>query len=121
MAIRDNAYVYLIYGMYYMLNIVASKMDDAQAVLIRAAEPLDGWLTDLSGPGKLAREMKIKRGHNGIDLTGDVIYLELGEKKRPRIIRTKRIGIDYAGEWKDELLRFIDADSSAVSKPRLPT
>src|SRR3984893_12460276 len=50
-----RAYVYLIYGMYEMFNIVASEQDDAQAVLIRAAEPLDDWDADLSGPGKLTR------------------------------------------------------------------
>src|SRR5258706_7626447 len=49
-----HAYVYFIYGMYDMLNIVASNVDDAQAVLVRAAEPLDDWKAGLSGPGKLA-------------------------------------------------------------------
>src|SRR5438309_11559413 len=47
-----HAYVYLIYGMYEMFNIVASVEEDAQAVLIRAAEPMDGWDANLSGPGK---------------------------------------------------------------------
>src|SRR4051794_5131904 len=46
-----HAYVYFIYGMYDMLNIVTGDVDDAQAVLIRAAEPLDAWDEDLSGPG----------------------------------------------------------------------
>src|SRR5579862_9845037 len=45
-----RAYVYLIYGMYDMFNIVAGDVDDPQAVLIRAAEPLDAWTADLSGP-----------------------------------------------------------------------
>src|SRR4030081_773672 len=52
-----RAYVYLIYGMYTMLNIVAGETGEAAAVLVRAAEPLDGWQADLSGPGKLARAM----------------------------------------------------------------
>ena len=56
-----RAYVYLIYGMYDMLNIVASHVDDPQAVLIRGAVPLDGWKADLSGPGKLARALRITR------------------------------------------------------------
>ena len=50
-----HAYVYFIYGMYEMLNIVASHVNDAQAVLIRAAEPLDGWDENLTGPGRFAR------------------------------------------------------------------
>src|SRR5881392_616508 len=56
-----HAYVYLIYGMYDMLNIVSGGVGDAQAVLVRAAEPMDGWDADLSGPGKLARGMRITR------------------------------------------------------------
>src|SRR5689334_4099031 len=62
-----HAYVYFIYGMYHMLNIVAAHVDDAQAVLIRAADPLDGWDVDLSGPGKLAREFHLTRADNGRD------------------------------------------------------
>jgi DNA-3-methyladenine glycosylase len=113
-----RAYVYLIYGMYEMFNIVASEPDDAQAVLIRAAEPLDGWTADLSGPGKLTRELHITRAENGLDLTGDKLYLTADPTYQARIARTKRIGIDYAKEWAHELFRFIDLKSSAVSKPR---
>src|SRR3954463_473244 len=54
-----HAYVYLIYGMYPMLNIVSGEPGEPQAVLVRAAEPLDGWHANLSGPGKLCREMRI--------------------------------------------------------------
>jgi DNA-3-methyladenine glycosylase len=110
------AYVYLIYGMHDMLNIVSGAVDDAQAVLIRAAEPLDGLCLNLSGPGKLTRAMQITRADNGLDLTGDDLFLMDDNAARPRIIRTPRIGVDYAAEWKDEPLRFLDADSRAVSK-----
>jgi DNA-3-methyladenine glycosylase len=114
-----HAYVYFIYGMYEMFNIVAATEGDAQAVLLRAGEPLDGWQADLSGPGKLARAMQIKRSDNGIDLTGDKLFvLAADSRQRPRIVRTRRVGVDYAGEWKDALLRFYDADSKSVSKPR---
>jgi DNA-3-methyladenine glycosylase len=111
-----HAYVYLIYGMYEMFNIVASTTGDAQAVLIRAAEPLDGWHADLSGPGKLSRALGITRADNGLDLTGTRMFLRADADNRPRIVTTKRIGIDYAEKWKDAPLRFIDADSSAVSR-----
>ena len=110
-----HAYVYLIYGMYNMFNIVAGKTGKAQAVLIRAAEPLDGWQADLSGPGKLTRGLEITKSYDGVDLRGDRLYLLSGSRIRPRIKRSKRIGIEYAKEWKDTLLRFYDADSPAVS------
>ena len=118
------SYVYLIYGMYPMLNIVCADEGDAQAVLIRAAEPLApaGWDADLSGPGKLCREMKIAMSDNALDLTrGEKLWLERTEEQPPRIEKSRRIGIDYAGEWKDALLRFYDAESAAVSKPRWKT
>jgi DNA-3-methyladenine glycosylase len=110
-----HAYIYLIYGMYNMFNIVAGKTGKAQAVLIRAAEPLDEWQADLSGPGKLTRALKITRSYHGMDLCGDALYLLSGSRIRPRIKRSKRIGIQYAKEWKDALLRFYDAESAAVS------
>ena len=64
-----HAYVYLIYGMYPRLNIVSGKPGDAEAVLIRAAEPIGGWDANLSGPGKLCREMRITLADNTLDLT----------------------------------------------------
>ena len=110
-----HAYVYLIYGMYHMLNIVAGE--PGSAVLIRAAEPLDGWQVNLSGPGRLARGMGITRPDNGVDLTAQRLFLLDDPADRPRIACGPRIGVDYAKHWKDELLRFADADSAAVSKP----
>jgi len=113
-----HAYVYFIYGMYEMLNFVCAPKGNAQAVLVRAAEPLDGWETDLSGPGKLAREMKIRRSDNGVDLTGEELFVMEDGNSHRRVIPGKRIGVDYAKEWKDQLLRFCDADSPAVSRPK---
>jgi 3-methyladenine DNA glycosylase Mpg len=94
---------------------VAGKTGKAQAVLIRAAEPLDEWQADLSGPGKLTRALKITRSYDSMDLCGDKLYLLSSSRIRLRIKRSKRIGIEYAKEWKDTLLRFYDADSPAVS------
>jgi DNA-3-methyladenine glycosylase len=118
-----HAYVYFIYGMHDMLNIVASTVGDAQAVLIRAAEPLDGWEANLAGPGRLTRAMHItRRADNGLDLTGDKLFLLDADAAapQPRIAVTKRVGVDYAGDWMHALLRFLDADSPAVSRPRPP-
>lgn len=104
------AYIYLIYGIHHMLNFVCSVKDDPQAVLIRGAVPLDNWKVDLTGPGKLARHFQLTREHNGVQLTGDQLFVEADAAYQPQIVRTKRIGIDYAKEWKDELLRFIDTN-----------
>lgn len=104
------AYVYLIYGIHDMFNIVAASIGDAQAVLIRGAAALGDFQADLSGPGKLARAMKITRDLNGIDLTGDQLFLVDDAFVAERILRTPRIGVDYSGLWKEAMLRFIDAD-----------
>jgi DNA-3-methyladenine glycosylase len=112
-----HAYVYFIYGMYDMLNIVAGKTGSGQAVLIRAAEPI-GWEADLSGPGKLARAMRITRAQNGLDLTtGKELFLHANSIAPMKIARSKRIGVDYAGHWKHRLLRFTDPASKSLSRP----
>jgi DNA-3-methyladenine glycosylase len=99
--------VYLIYGIYEMLNVVAVE---AQAVLIRAAEPLDDWNADLSGPGRLTRALQITGSENGLDLTGAELFFLDDLTYQPRLSSAKRIGIDYAREWKDARLRFFDAN-----------
>jgi len=114
-----HAYVYLIYGMYDMFNIVAGRTGSGQAVLIRAAEPLGGWKADLTGPGKLTRALKITRSSNGLDLTGGRLFLLRDPNYHPRTKKAKRVGVDYAKEWKDALLRFFDAKSPSVSKQGL--
>ncbi len=101
------AYVYLIYGMYHMLNIVTAAEGDAQAVLLRGAEPMDRWNVSLSGPGKLARAFDITLADRGLDLTGDDLYIVKDWQYHLETITTPRIGIDYAGEWKDAPLRFV--------------
>ncbi len=111
-----RAYVYLIYGMYAMFNMVAGTVGSGQAVLIRAAEPLDGWKADLSGPGRLARGLWITRSVNGLDLTGETLHVVQDPDSRPRVKKTKRVGVEYAGHWKHRLLRFYDAASPAVSR-----
>jgi DNA-3-methyladenine glycosylase len=112
---HGHAYVYFIYGMYTMLNIVCGRKGEAQAILIRAAEPLDGWDADLSGPGKLARALQITMADNGLPMTGDRLYLE-DAPPPAQIARTTRVGVDYSGDWARELLRFYDPASPAVSR-----
>jgi DNA-3-methyladenine glycosylase len=103
-----RAYVYLIYGMYEMLNVVAGAAGQGQGVLFRAAAPLDDWNANLSGPGRLTRGMQITRLQNGLNLTGAQLYLLDDPDYRPTVETTKRIGIDYARHWKDAPLRFVD-------------
>ena len=113
-----HAYVYFVYGMHWMFNVVAGVEGEAHAVLIRGAEPLDGWQADLTGPAKLARHFKIARRENGQDITGNDIHFLPDAGYRPRIIKTKRIGVEYAGRWKDRLLRFVDAANPVAAKLR---
>jgi DNA-3-methyladenine glycosylase len=105
-----RAYVYLIYGIHEMLNVVAGAVGQGQAVLIRAALPLDDWQADLSGPGRLTRALQVTRLQNGLDLTGTQLYLLDNPRYQPVVQSAKRIGIDYAREWKDAPLRFVDAN-----------
>jgi DNA-3-methyladenine glycosylase len=111
-----RAYVYLIYGMHWMMNVVVGG--EAEAVLLRAAEPLDGWDVDLSGPGRLARGFGITLADNGRSVTQGELAFHADPAYQPRIIKRKRVGVDYAGHWKNRLLRFIDVASPAAAKLR---
>jgi len=113
-----RAYVYFIYGMYWMFNVVAGRTGHAHAILVRAAEPLDGWDADLTGPGKLARAFRITRKHNALVLTGDDFHFEADPAWRARIVRLKRIGVDYAGPWKHKLYRFVDVRNPVAKRLR---
>ncbi len=108
-------YVYLIYGMHNMFNVVTGKEGEGQAVLVRALEPLENIKGKTDGPGKLTKTMGITRDHNKVDLTGESLWLEQAPKVK-NIVTTPRIGIDYAKEWKDAPLRFYDSDSEFISK-----
>ena len=110
-----HAYVYFIYGMHWMFNVVAGVTGEAHAILVRGAQPLDGWDVNLHGPGRFARGFGIGRFDNGLDLTEAETYFIEDSNHRPRILRSKRIGVDYARHWKDRLLRFIDASEDEKS------
>ncbi len=113
------AYVYFIYGMYYCLNVVSSKKDHPEAVLIRALEPCDGIdfmkmksqqfneKKILNGPGKLCKVLEITKTFNTHDLTEKPLWIEEGRKiSKKDIISSPRINIGYAEEWAHEPLRF---------------
>jgi DNA-3-methyladenine glycosylase len=94
-------YVYLIYGMYWMLNFVTGMDQNPQAVLIRGT---DG----ANGPGVLTRKLKIDGSFYGESLfNSERIWLE-PETTDHTIITRPRIGIDYAGEpWISKPWRFL--------------
>jgi DNA-3-methyladenine glycosylase len=93
-------YIYLIYGMYWMLNVVTGQEDDPQAVLIRGVE-------NIPGPGRLTKSFGIDRSFYGEDLvSSERIWFE-NNGFVPAVKQGKRIGIDYAGEiWKSKPWRY---------------
>jgi len=122
-----HSYIYLIYGMYNMLNAVTGEAVDPCAVLIRGGEPVEGtdamsrnrfgvpW-GELSGtqrrslcdgPGKICKAMGLSRAHNGLDLTGSELFICAGGEIAPyQIEMGPRIGVDYAGEAAKWALNF---------------
>lgn len=118
-----HAYVYFVYGMHYCLNVVTEKENNPRAVLIRALEPIivppdKKGRRSLNGPAKLCKEFKIDKKLNGWSLTiGKKLWIEKGENIKPsQIKKSKRVGVDYAGTWKDRLLRFYIKNNDFVSK-----
>ena len=128
-----HAYVYLIYGMYHCLNFVTEPEGEPAAVLIRGVEPAAGAevirrlrygdkpLTAyrlknfLNGPGKVCQGFSLSRAENGLDLTGDTLFVCAGPEDlglpppppvRERICAGPRIGVDYAEEARDFPWRF---------------
>ncbi len=116
------SYVYFTYGMHHLFNVVTGKKEVPHAILIRAIYPLTGCEIMLkrtgkqkinhqltNGPAKMAKALGINKSHNGISLTGNIIWIEDNgiSVYENDIKATPRIGIDYAGE--DALLpyRFI--------------
>jgi DNA-3-methyladenine glycosylase len=107
------AYVYMIYGMYFCMNVVT---EHAAAVLIRAIEPVRGLAGKTSGPGLLCNAMKIDRRLNGHDLLSDDLFIARGSVSG-RIVKRPRIGVEYAGHWARRHLRFYIAGNPFISRP----
>ncbi len=124
-------YIYLIYGMYYCLNIVTNVKDTPHAVLIRALEPLDDEalqvaalnrpikskkIFDLTnGPGKLCKALEIDKTLNESDVTRKgPIWITEGSHEF-QVISDKRINIPYAMEYQDVEWRFYIKDNKFVS------
>jgi DNA-3-methyladenine glycosylase len=135
------AYVYVIYGVHHCLCIVTEPENRPGVVLVRALRPVSGLdlmvkrrnlslngqsfsraqeiLRLCNGPAKLCQAMGISKDvHYGIDLCGNVLYIEAGRTVAPEdIAATKRINIGYAGEAKQYLWRYCIYDCNFVSQP----
>lgn len=132
--IGGHIYIYLVYGMYWQMNITTAQANQPECVLIRALEPTiqnkKSKIKDkkyelkikkpASGPGKLCQWLKLDKSFYGEDLVKSKrIWLEnRGVKiKKSDIIASKRIGIDYAGKyWANKKWRFYIKDNLFVSK-----
>ena len=126
-----HTYVYLCYGMHYLFNIVTNETNIPEAVLIRAVQPVHGIDEMLirrgnlknefhltSGPGKLTKALGIDRKLNGKFLMGNEVWVEdAGNRVSPRdIVKSPRIGIDYAGEDARLPWRFTLSGNDWLSK-----
>ncbi len=124
-----HAYVYLCYGIHHLFNVVTNVEGLADAVLIRALEPLQGFdamnerrnYTNAklaSGPGTLSQAMGIKVHMTGEDLCDDQIWIAGRSKPEPiKILADTRIGVEYAEEDALKPWRFVIAGNKFVSKP----
>lgn len=131
-----HTYIYLIYGMYHCLNFVTEPEGEPSAVLIRAVEPVAGEdvirslrfgeaagkrtayqrKNYMNGPGKLCKGLSLTKAENGMDLTGDTLFvcetpadagLPCPPETKKELVRTgARIGVDYAEEARDFPWRF---------------
>jgi DNA-3-methyladenine glycosylase len=112
-----HAYVYMIYGMYYCMNVVTEPEGHASAVLLRALEPVRNIEGKTSGPGLLCRAMGIDKGLNGHDLVSENFCIAAMPGAEPvSIVEKPRIGVDYAGPWAAKPLRFYIKDNPFVSR-----
>jgi DNA-3-methyladenine glycosylase len=121
----------MIYGFYFCLNVVTDPVGHPSAVLIRAVEPLESidvmrrFRDDpqkdtniASGPGKLCMAMSIDKALNRADLLGKTLWLEDRGLFSGAIQVSPRVGVDYAGEYKDKPWRFFEDGNPHVSRVR---
>lgn len=94
-----KVYVYLVYGMHWLLNITTGKEGIPQAILIRGTQ-------EISGPGRIGRYLQLDKSFYGEDLsTSTRLWLEYGEKiDDNNVEQLPRVGVDYAGEYWAKIL-----------------
>jgi DNA-3-methyladenine glycosylase len=126
------SYVYMIYGFYFCLNAVTEAEGSPAAVLIRALEPLENIRTMrtlrhdpvrdtniASGPGKLCMALAIDKSLNAVDLAAGKLWIEDRNLEVAAIDAGPRIGVDYAGAYKDKPWRFYERGNPHVSRGRV--
>jgi DNA-3-methyladenine glycosylase len=123
------AYVYLCYGIHHLFNIVTNENGKADAVLIRAVEPLEGIEIMLmrrkmnkiekrltAGPGVLSQAFGIDKAAYGASLVGDKVWIEEADPiPDSEIMSSARIGVAYAGEDAEKPWRFYIKENNWVS------
>lgn len=98
-------YIYMIYGMYHCLNVVTERDGFPAAVLIRGVKTSIGG--QVNGPGRVCRIFQIDRTLNATPADQNKLYIAHGVSVSPGQIKNNpRIGVDYAGEYKNKLWRF---------------
>jgi len=131
------SYIYFIYGLYHCFNVVTNKKDVAEAVLIRAIEPINelDYIANIrynkkyneltkaqsknltNGPSKLCLAYLLNKDLNAVKLyEKGAVYITDDNNENFEIVESKRIGIDYAEEAKDFLWRFYIKDNIYISK-----
>jgi len=131
-----TAYVYLIYGIHSLFNVVTGRKEVPHAVLVRALDPLEGIPVMLKrtgkprldhtltrGPGNLSKALGLHYTDTGTSLLGDTIWIgDDGYKpRRAEIVAGPRIGVEYAGEDAALPYRFYVKENPFVSGPRVKT
>lgn len=95
-------YVYLCYGMHYLMNVVTEKEGIPQAVLFRCGE-------NFNGPAKLTKALQVDKSFNNESFVGNSRIWIYDDGYKPKLRTDKRVGIDYATqEWINKQWRFID-------------
>ena len=112
-----HAYVYLIYGMYYCMNVVTEREGHGSAVLLRALEPIKNLTGRTEGPGLLCQAMHIDKRLNAHDLLSDNFFIAAPPDVEPfAIVKAPRIGVNYAGRWAGRHLRFYIKGNAFISR-----
>jgi DNA-3-methyladenine glycosylase len=113
-----HAYVYMIYGMYYCMNVVTERAGHASAVLLRAVEPVQHVEGRTQGPGLLCKAMGVDKRLNAHDLLSADFHIAAPRKREVfTIVKRPRIGVDYAAHWARRHLRFYIKGNPFVSRP----